>query len=111
MQPPRSGEDPTTKTLATKTRAPAKMSVGAFLLYGALAIMLIASAAGFALVMAGDNIARISLHGWIAMSLGVALSLLIGCGLMWLSFFSARQGYDDRADPRRAAATAEKDPM
>jgi uncharacterized membrane protein len=75
--------------------------VGAFVLYAALAAILIASAAGFALVMASDNIARISLHGWIAMGLGVALSLLIGCGLMWLSFFSARQGYDDRADPRR----------
>ena len=35
-------------------------------------------------------------HGWIALGLGVVLSLALGIGLMMLVFFSARRGYDDR---------------
>lgn len=37
-----------------------------------------------------------SVHGWIAMTIGVVLSLALGGGLMALVFFSARRGYDDR---------------
>jgi hypothetical protein len=40
-------------------------------------------------------------HGWIALILGTAFSLIIGCGLMALMFFSSRSGYDDAADPFR----------
>ena len=36
------------------------------------------------------------LHGWIAMGLAIGLSAGVGGGLMWLAFFSARRGYDDR---------------
>lgn len=36
-----------------------------------------------------------SIHGYIALGLGVILSLLVGGGLMALVFFSARRGYDD----------------
>ncbi|TMJ05724.1 MAG: hypothetical protein E6G97_02155 [Alphaproteobacteria bacterium] len=32
--------------------------------------------------------------GYIAMWLGIAFSLLIGCGLMALLFYSSRHGYD-----------------
>lgn len=39
--------------------------------------------------------ATMSVHGWIALILGVVLSLLIGGGLMALVFFSSRRGYDD----------------
>lgn len=39
---------------------------------------------------------EISTHGWIAMTAGIVLSLIIGGGLMALVFFSARRGYDDR---------------
>ncbi|GGE45198.1 hypothetical protein GCM10011367_19970 [Marinicauda pacifica] len=39
--------------------------------------------------------ATMSVHGWIALILGVILSLLIGGGLMALVFFSSRRGYDD----------------
>jgi Zn-dependent protease with chaperone function len=37
--------------------------------------------------------------GWMygAMAGGIVFSLLIGCGLMALVFYSARHGYDDRA--------------
>ncbi len=32
---------------------------------------------------------------YIAMALGIVLSLLIGCGLMALLFYSSRHGYDE----------------
>jgi hypothetical protein len=40
------------------------------------------------------------LPGWLylAMAGGVLFSLLVGCGLMALVFYSARYGYDDRAN-------------
>lgn len=39
-----------------------------------------------------------SLHGWIALTLGTLLSLALGGGLMALVFHSARKGYDDRIE-------------
>jgi hypothetical protein len=33
--------------------------------------------------------------GYIAMALGVGFSLLVGCGLMALLFYSNRHGYDE----------------
>ena len=42
-------------------------------------------------------------HGWIALFLGTFFSLVIGCGLMALMFFSSRSGYDEVADPLRHA--------
>jgi flagellar basal body-associated protein FliL len=42
-----------------------------------------------------------SKHGWIALGLGTFFSLLIGCGLMALMFFSSRSGHDEQADPFR----------
>lgn len=38
----------------------------------------------------------LSLNGWIALGLGVFLSIALGGGLMALSFYSARKGFDDR---------------
>ncbi len=34
-------------------------------------------------------------QGYIALTLGVVFSLLIGCGLMALLFYSSRRGYDE----------------
>lgn len=44
---------------------------------------------------------EISLAGWVAMGLGVAVTLALGIGLMALVFISSRRGYDDlgRRDP------------
>ncbi len=36
-------------------------------------------------------------YGYVAMGAGVFFSLLIGCGLMALTFYSSRMGYDDAA--------------
>lgn len=67
-------------------------SPGTILLYVVLAILLGGAFAwavyGFWPVM--------SVHGYIALGLGVALSLGLGVGLMALVFYSARQGFDDR---------------
>jgi hypothetical protein len=37
----------------------------------------------------------IPLYGYVAIIGGVAFSLLVGCGLMALMFYSNRHGYDD----------------
>ena len=41
--------------------------------------------------------------GYIAMTLGIVFSLIVGCGLMALLFYSSRHGYDEphRADDER----------
>jgi hypothetical protein len=36
--------------------------------------------------------------GYVAMILGIVFSLLIGCGLMALLFYSSRYGYDEAAN-------------
>jgi hypothetical protein len=36
-------------------------------------------------------------HGWLAMILGIAFTIVVGCGLMGLMFYSNRYGYDERA--------------
>jgi hypothetical protein len=41
--------------------------------------------------------APMSVHGWIALGLGVFFSVLIGCGLMALMFYSSCRGYDETA--------------
>jgi hypothetical protein len=33
--------------------------------------------------------------GYVAMTLGVLFSLIVGCGLMALLFYSSRHGYDE----------------
>jgi hypothetical protein len=41
--------------------------------------------------------------GYVAMTLGVVFSLVVGCGLMALLFYSHRHGYDEaqgRGEPR-----------
>jgi hypothetical protein len=38
--------------------------------------------------------------GYVAMVLGIVFSLLIGCGLMALVFYSSRHGYDDQFRPK-----------
>ena len=38
-------------------------------------------------------------YGYLAIGGGISFSLLVGCGLMALVFYSSRHGYDD-IDPR-----------
>jgi hypothetical protein len=37
--------------------------------------------------------------GYLAMTLGIVFSLVVGCGLMALLFYSNRHGYDDQFKP------------
>ena len=36
-------------------------------------------------------------HGWLAVILGVVFTIIVGCGLMGLMFYSSRYRYDERA--------------
>ena len=52
---------------------------------------------------------EVSTAGYVAMAAGVLFSLIIGCGLMALVFYSSRSGYDEPAvfigpdtNPKRA---------
>lgn len=40
-------------------------------------------------------------YGYVAMAGGILFSLLVGCGLMALVFYSSRHGYDDLNDGDR----------
>ncbi len=41
---------------------------------------------------------ELSTDGNIALTLGIVLSIVVGVGLMWLLFHSARRGYDDQVE-------------
>jgi dipeptide/tripeptide permease len=67
---------------------------------------LVAAIAAVAVVVIGVVIARvwsaigtseISAAGWLAMGLGVVVTLALGVGLMALVFISNRRGYDEIA--------------
>ena len=77
------------------------ISLGQILLVVALAVFLIMTGmwAVSAWNSAGD--VAMSKHGMIALGLGIFFSLIIGCGLMALMFYSSRSGYDEAADPFR----------
>jgi membrane protein implicated in regulation of membrane protease activity len=65
-------------------------------LVAAVWVLLLAAAGGVALHL-WFEIGEVSLgfHGWLALGLGVGVSLILGVGLMMLVFHSARRGYDD----------------
>lgn len=56
-------------------------------------------------VLTGWDSSAMSVHGWIALTLGTLLSLAVGGGLMALVFHSARRGYDDRIEIDRGDDT------
>ncbi len=64
-------------------------------------IVLGLSAAGTAAFVAAASLWggwQLSLHGWIALALGVFLSFALGGGLTALMFYSDRHGYDDQVE-------------
>lgn len=61
---------------------------------------LLAVAVGWAIYAWNAIDVEMSVHGYAAMILGIGFSLLIGCGLMALMFYSSRHGYDEPPDSR-----------
>ena len=55
-------------------------------------------AASLVFALAGWDSSAMSIHGWIALGLGTFLSLALGGGLMALTFYSSRKGFDDRIE-------------
>jgi hypothetical protein len=77
------------------------ISAGQIVVLVALGAMLILTGVwGFSVWESSSGV-EMGKHGWIAHGLGAFFSLLIGCGLMALMFFSSRSGHDDVADPFR----------
>lgn len=64
------------------------------------AVLILTGVWGFSVWSASSGV-EMGKHGWIALGLGTFFSLLIGCGLMALMFFSSRSGHDEAADPFR----------
>ena len=68
-------------------------------------LLIIAAIAGLGLTfwavgaMWSDLGVTMTLHGWIAYGLGVLVSILLAGGLFFLTFKSARDGYDDIERP------------
>ncbi len=78
-----------------------RLSVGQIILLAALIVLLILSLFWAVSAWNEGSSVEMSNHGWIALGLGTFFSLLIGCGLMALMFYSNRSGHDDVADPFR----------
>ncbi len=80
------------------TAKPSRVGPGQIALLAILAILLIVTAVWATSVWNASRV-DIGKHGWIALGLGTFFSLLIGCGLMALMFFSSRSGHDEAANP------------
>jgi hypothetical protein len=68
-----------------------------FSLVASLLIILAASVWWAASVWTSVEGPPMPVEGYVAMWLGIVFSLVIGCGLMVLMFYSSRRGYDERA--------------
>ena len=90
------GQKPTTGPRPSRQlSAPARLSAGSWIILFVLLSLLVAT--GF-IVYAGwtlEDGAEVSTAGYVAMAVGVIFSLIVGCGLMALVFYSSRRGYDE----------------
>jgi cation transporter-like permease len=76
-----------------------KLNVGTVVMVAALIAIMIAAlwfAASSFTAVSGPPMPPV---GYAAMILGVVLSLVVGCGLMALVFYSSRHGYDEQRPP------------
>jgi hypothetical protein len=75
--------------------APARLGIGQWII---LIVLLSLLAAAGLLVYVGwtlDTDVSVPAAGYAAMAFGVLFSIVIGCGLMALIFYSSRSGYDE----------------
>lgn len=82
---------------APENRRPRRFSLGKVVALAAVAALSTVSIIYF-LQQAADitGPVQMTIHGWIALAIGVIFSLIVGIGLMLLVFFSSRHGYDER---------------
>lgn len=66
-------------------------------LVAAFLIVLIAVALASFYVWQEMGVIALGFHGWLAVSLGSLGSIILGAGLMWLTFYSHRAGYDEKS--------------
>lgn len=78
-----------------------RINIGQALVLTILAILLIGTGIWSVSAWNANAGIEMSIHGWIALGLGIFFSLLLGCGLMALMFYSSRYGYDEAADSFR----------
>jgi hypothetical protein len=71
-----------------------RRNLGATLLIVALLGML-GLTVRFAITAWNLTDAPMDIHGWIALTLGIFFSCVVGFGLMGLMFYSSRKGYDE----------------
>jgi hypothetical protein len=69
---------------------------GIFLIVALVAILVLAIL--WAIYAWNSVDVEMSVHGYVAMILGIIFSLVVGCGLMALVFYSNRRGYDEPPD-------------
>lgn len=74
-----------------------RLSAGAWIAIVALLVSLVLAILGVYFSGSDDLAAGVSGAGMIAMTLGVLFTVVVGCGLMALIFFSSRRGYDQPA--------------
>ncbi len=67
------------------------------LLVASLGLLLVLAVGGAAYGWISMGEVEVSPHGFLALALGVLLSLALGIGLMVLVFYSSRHGHDDDA--------------
>jgi hypothetical protein len=75
----------------------------------AILLLLLAITVGWAIYAWGQlGDVHMSWHGYAAMILGIVFSLLVGCGLMGLMFYSSRHGYDEPFDRSQSKPKGKK---
>jgi hypothetical protein len=75
--------------------APARLGTAAWMIILVLLSLLVATDFVAYLGWTLADGVEVSTAGYVAMALGVLFSLIVGCGLMVLVFFSSRSGYDE----------------
>jgi hypothetical protein len=78
-----------------------RIGIGQAIVLAVLVALLIGTGIGAISMWNASSDVEMSTHGWIALGLGTFFSLIIGCGLMALIFYSSRYGYDDAVDDFR----------
>ena len=90
--------------MATKNKQPAKKSrkLNIFAI-GIASIALIGACVGSVYVWEKMGQVELGVHGWVALIAGAFGTIVLGCGLMALSFYSSRSGHDEDAwnDPEK----------